>query len=296
MSTESVSLLTNHSLVHARMIKKPKNIMLAVGCATAVYIATLIGCILRMDPIYSSLVHFMYDVNTAVSRVLPSPSWGSRGEWMTMGGGHGGSGFITRGGVKVLPNWDDLWNAPFYPVFDDLYSSSHYAFFGPLAMLAVSLCIYMMVLVVAKVAAPRLGRGRVELRGKAGAGIATLAALLPVVFTAFVLARLLRTEQAMGLSGYVSVVGMSRVGLVGIEAAAVCTLVCGALGLVGPTLRSTAGPCAACGYGMDGLDVCPECGSTRMRQAPFIRVRWLAAVCVLLWISPIWLSWLLLMF
>jgi hypothetical protein len=278
------------------MKKRFRSITFVVGCAAAIYVATLIGCILRMDPIHSALIRFMYDVNTVVCRVLPSPSWGSHGEWSTVGGGHGGSGSITINGVKVAPNWDDLFNAPFYPVFDDQFLDSYYAFFGPLAMFTASLCIYLMVLVVVKVAAPRLGRARVELRGRADAGIAILAALLPVAFTAFVLVRLLRTEDAMGLSGYVSVVGMSRLGLVGIEAAAVCTLVCAALGLAGPSARSAAGVCAGCGYGMDTLDVCPECGRTRAHQSPVIRVRWLAVVCGLLWISPIWLSWVWLMF
>lgn len=273
-----------------------RNIVILGGCAAAVYVATLVGCILRMDPVHSALIRFMRDVNTAVSGVLPSPSWGSHWDWSAVGGGHGGSGSIAREGVKIAPSWDDLFNAPFYPVFDAQFLDSYYAFFGPLAMFAVSLCIYLMILVVVKVATPRLGRGRVELRGRANAGIAVLAALLPVVFTAFVLVRLLWTEDALGFGAYVSIVGMSRVGLVGIETAAVFTLVCAALGLAGPTLRSAAGPCAGCGYRMDALDVCPECGSTRAHQSPVIRVRWLAAVCGLLWISPIWLSWVWAMF
>lgn len=201
-----------------------------------------------------------------------------------------------RGGVKIAPNWGDLWNAPFYPVFDAQFLGGYYAFYGPLAMFILSLCIYLLILMVVKVTAARLGRGRTELRLRADSGIAVLAASFPAVFTAFVLARLLLAEPAMGLSGYVSVVGMSRVGLVGIEAAAVCTLVCGALGLAGPKLRSAAGPCAACGYSMDGLGLCPECGSTRAHESPVIRIRWLAIVCVLVWISPIWLSWLFLIF
>jgi len=240
-----------------------------------------------MDPIHSTLIRFMYKFNVAVSRIIPSPPEPISGDWTSVGGGHAGSGIsYASDGSMSVPSWHRLLEAPFYRVF--YIESAYYAFVGPLMMLCASLFGYAGVVITIQ-SVYRYRRERITI--KVSKGIAAQMVALPIVFAVFVLLRLLWMGEAIDPGGYIDIVGMSWVGLYGIQAAATCTILCAGLIRAGPVRTHSTGACAACGYCMDSQPKCPECGSTRDYQRPIIRARWLAIACGLLWLSPIWLPW-----